>query len=86
MKIRLLATDKDCCLRGATLLEQIKIDVEAGLIPCIVIATLGTTPTCAFDKLDELGPICVDNNIWLHVDAAYGGKGTLELLKILMIL
>jgi len=73
IKMRLLPADQNCCLRGATLREQMKLDVEAGLIPCIVIATLGTTPTCAFDRLDELGPICIDNNIWLHVDAAYAG-------------
>jgi glutamate/tyrosine decarboxylase-like PLP-dependent enzyme len=38
-----------------------------------VVATLGTTGTCAFDCLDELGPICYMENIWLHVDAAYAG-------------
>ena len=38
-----------------------------------VSATLGTTGTCTFDKLEELGPICNRENIWLHVDAAYAG-------------
>uniref|UniRef100_A0A8C5BDL5 Aromatic-L-amino-acid decarboxylase n=1 Tax=Gadus morhua TaxID=8049 RepID=A0A8C5BDL5_GADMO len=36
-------------------------------------ATLGTTPCCAFDKIDELGPICNAENIWMHIDAAYAG-------------
>lgn len=38
-----------------------------------VLATLGTTGTCAFDCLNELGPICKKENLWMHVDAAYAG-------------
>jgi len=34
---------------------------------------MGTTATCAFDCLEELGPICQKSQVWLHVDAAYGG-------------
>lgn len=78
MPMRLLPVDDNCSLRGATLLEAMKRDQEAGLIPCYVVATLGTTGTCAFDNLEELGPICNKNNIWLHVDAAYAGKNRLE--------
>ena len=36
-------------------------------------ATLGTTASCAFDVLSEIGPVCEDHNLWLHVDAAYAG-------------
>lgn len=71
--MKLLPTDEKCSLRGATLLDHIKKDIQAGFIPCYVVATLGTTPTCAFDNLEELGPICNKYNIWLHVDAAYAG-------------
>lgn len=39
-----------------------------------VVATLGTTCSCAFDRLDELGIVANRENIWLHVDAAYAGK------------
>jgi glutamate/tyrosine decarboxylase-like PLP-dependent enzyme len=38
-----------------------------------VVATLGTTGTCAFDCLDELGPMCRKEDLWMHVDAAYAG-------------
>ncbi|XP_061445195.1 aromatic-L-amino-acid decarboxylase isoform X3 [Rhineura floridana] len=37
-------------------------------------ATLGTTTCCSFDKLLELGPICNEENIWMHIDAAYAGS------------
>ncbi|KAL4126469.1 hypothetical protein QTP88_010691 [Uroleucon formosanum] len=36
-------------------------------------ATLGTTGACAFDNLEELGPICQAEDMWFHVDAAYAG-------------
>lgn len=39
-----------------------------------VCATLGTTGACAFDNLDEVGPICQEFELWLHVDAAYAGS------------
>uniref|UniRef100_A0A8C2JWH1 Aromatic-L-amino-acid decarboxylase n=2 Tax=Cyprinus carpio TaxID=7962 RepID=A0A8C2JWH1_CYPCA len=37
-------------------------------------ATLGTTPSCAFDCITELGPICNAVEIWMHIDAAYAGS------------
>lgn len=39
-----------------------------------VVATLGTTNSCAFDCLDEIGPVCIEEDVWLHVDAAYAGS------------
>ncbi|XP_075413644.1 aromatic-L-amino-acid decarboxylase isoform X5 [Tenrec ecaudatus] len=39
-----------------------------------VVATLGTTPCCSFDNLLEVGPICTEANVWLHIDAAYAGS------------
>uniref|UniRef100_T1HLH4 Uncharacterized protein n=2 Tax=Rhodnius prolixus TaxID=13249 RepID=T1HLH4_RHOPR len=72
--IRLLPADENGSLRGSTLVEAIDKDIKEGLIPCCVIATLGSTGTCAFDRLDELGVICNEKNIWLHVDAAYAGS------------
>uniref|UniRef100_A0A023F2F5 Putative aromatic-l-amino-acid/l-histidine decarboxylase n=1 Tax=Triatoma infestans TaxID=30076 RepID=A0A023F2F5_TRIIF len=72
--IRLLPSDENGSLRGSTLLEAIEKDIKEGLLPCCVIATLGSTGTCAFDCLDEIGKICNGRNIWLHVDAAYAGS------------
>ena len=45
-----------------------------GLIPFYVVATLGTTCTCAFDNLEELGRVAEEEKVWLHVDAAYAGS------------
>lgn len=72
--MKFLTTDEKYALRGETLLKAVKEDLKNGLIPCCVIATLGTTGTCAFDNLKELGPICKEYNMWLHIDAAYAGQ------------
>lgn len=39
-----------------------------------VVATLGTTNSCAFDRLDEIGLVGKQFDIWVHVDAAYAGS------------
>ncbi|KAL6728840.1 hypothetical protein Aduo_010575 [Ancylostoma duodenale] len=49
-------------------------DRARGLIPFIMIATMGSTPSCGVDRLDSIGPICAREHIWLHVDGAYGGS------------
>lgn len=73
-RIRLLPINDDFSMNVDSLRYQIKLDRERGLIPSIVIATTGTTTTCAFDNLDQIGIICEEENIWLHVDAAYAGS------------
>ncbi|XP_025421978.1 histidine decarboxylase [Sipha flava] len=73
VKMRFIESDDSLSLRGAQLKEAIAIDKKQNLIPFFVCATLGTTGACAFDKLEELGPICHAEDIWFHVDAAYAG-------------
>ena len=73
-RIRLLPSDDKLSLRGETLRKAIEKDKQEGLIPFFVCATLGSTGACAFDNLDEIGMICKNEDIWLHVDAAYAGS------------
>uniref|UniRef100_A0A0N5A4U4 Aromatic-L-amino-acid decarboxylase n=1 Tax=Parastrongyloides trichosuri TaxID=131310 RepID=A0A0N5A4U4_PARTI len=54
--------------------DSIKKDISLDLIPFILIATVGTTNSCAIDPLPLIGPICNENKLWLHVDAAYAGS------------
>lgn len=72
--LRALATDGEHKLRGDTLREAVAKDRADGLIPFFVVATLGTTSCCSFDRLDEIAEVGVDEDIWVHVDAAYAGK------------
>ncbi|OJA13179.1 hypothetical protein AZE42_10172 [Rhizopogon vesiculosus] len=52
----------------------LKEDVDAGLHPFILIATLGTTSSGAVDRLDEIGDVVKSHPfLWLHVDAAWAG-------------
>jgi len=55
------------------LAQMVEQDKAQGLIPFMLIASVGTTDTGAVDPLPELHAITQKHNIWLHVDAAYGG-------------
>ncbi|XP_078394753.1 aromatic-L-amino-acid decarboxylase isoform X2 [Cetorhinus maximus] len=74
VKMRKLPTDEKFSLRGETLSRALEEDKALDLIPFYLCATLGTTPSCAFDNIMELGPICTSQNIWMHIDAAYAGS------------
>jgi aromatic-L-amino-acid decarboxylase len=74
VKLRSIKADDNLQMRGEALEAAIKEDIAAGLIPFYVVATLGTTNTCAFDRLDEVGPVGNRYNVWVHVDAAYAGS------------
>lgn len=53
--------------------QQINRDKAEGLNPFLIIATAGTTDTGAVDPLLEIGAIARRNDLWYHIDAAYGG-------------
>nr|XP_054773616.1 aromatic-L-amino-acid decarboxylase-like [Lytechinus pictus] len=74
LRIRQLATDDKHSLRGDVLKKAIEEDKAKGRIPVYLCATLGTTTSCAFDNLKELGPICKEEGLWFHIDAAYAGS------------
>ncbi|KAI5726440.1 hypothetical protein M8J76_002699 [Diaphorina citri] len=74
VKMRYIESDDKLSLRGDKLIEAIERDKKKHLIPFFVCGTLGTTGACAFDNLEELGPICEKEGLWLHVDAAYAGS------------
>jgi len=61
-------------MRPEKLTEEIEFAKLNGQIPFCVIATAGTTVRGAFDPIKEISEICTDNNLWLHVDAAWGGS------------
>ncbi|BET00445.1 Pyridoxal-dependent decarboxylase conserved domain [Nesidiocoris tenuis] len=73
VRIRPIKSNPNGTLKACQLKNAIVEDRENGLIPCFVVATLGTTATCAFDDLTQIGSICEAEGVWLHVDAAYAG-------------
>lgn len=68
-----IAVDETFAMKPDALEAAIKSDIEAGLKPCCVIASLGTTSSTAIDPLEAIGKICAKYKVWLHVDAAYAG-------------
>ena len=68
-----VASDETFRLCPRALREAVLEDREAGLVPLGVIATLGTTSTTSVDPLPEILEIVREFDLWLHVDAAYGG-------------
>lgn len=75
--LRYIPVDQNFAMQPEALAEQIKRDREKGLIPFFVCATVGTTASNAMDPLSQIGPICRENNLWLHVDAAMAGTAAL---------
>lgn len=73
LRIRSLPSDENCSLRGNTLQNAIDDEIRHGNIPFYFLASLGTTASCAFDSITELGPICKEYGLWMHIDAAYAG-------------
>ena len=69
-----VACDADGKMRADKLSEEITRSKNDGKTPFCVVATAGTTVRGAFDPIKEIALICSDHNIWLHVDAAWGGS------------
>lgn len=57
----------------ALLKQSIAEDRRKGRKPFIVVGTAGSTITGAIDPLSELADLCAGQDLWFHVDAAYGG-------------
>jgi aromatic-L-amino-acid decarboxylase len=68
-----IAVREDISMDAEMLRSKILSDKEAGLVPCCVVATIGTTGTTAIDPLRAIGEVCHENDIFLHVDAAMAG-------------
>lgn len=75
--VRSIPTDDEYRMDLDALREAIRRDREAGLNPLLVCANGGATNTGVVDPLRELGGLCREEGLWLHVDGAYGGFAVL---------
>lgn len=71
--IKKIPSDDNFAIDVNQLAETVAEDVKNGFQPLVVVANAGTTSTGAIDSLDWLADFCESQNIWFHVDAAYGG-------------
>ncbi|RYZ51551.1 MAG: decarboxylase, partial [Proteobacteria bacterium] len=53
--------------------DRIRQDKAMGLTPLMLVGTAGTTNLGRVDALNDLADLCAKENIWFHVDGAYGG-------------
>ena len=70
--LRLIPIDENHRMCVNELKKQIDKDLAEGVIPIAIIATGGTTLTCAVDQIDAIAEVAKSKKIWLHVDGAYG--------------
>jgi aromatic-L-amino-acid/L-tryptophan decarboxylase len=76
-RMRRVPHDASFAMRPDALAEAIAADRAVGLVPFFVCATHGTTSSMAFDPTPEIGPLCREHGVWLHVDAAMSGIAAL---------
>jgi glutamate/tyrosine decarboxylase-like PLP-dependent enzyme len=70
---RTIAVDDDDRIDVDALAASIARDREAGVRPFAVVANGGTVSTGAIDDLAAIADLCEREQMWFHVDAAYGG-------------
>ena len=75
--VRRVTSDPHFRLDMEALADAVARDRAAGLHPIAVCANAGAGSTGAIDPLEAMADYCEAENIWLHVDAAYGGFASL---------
>ncbi len=76
--IRTIPVDDAFHIDVAALARAIAEDRAAARQPFCVAVSAGTVNTGAIDPLDEVADLCAREDIWMHVDGAYGAVGVLD--------
>jgi glutamate/tyrosine decarboxylase-like PLP-dependent enzyme len=71
--LRLIATDGAGRMDVRALADAVREDRRRGTVPVLISATAGTTGAGMVDPLEPCATLARENNIWYHVDAAWGG-------------
>ena len=75
--VRCIEADDGFSMDVSSLKKQIKKDIGDGHIPFFVCATIGTTSSTGIDSVKEIGRICAQYDLWMHIDAAMAGTASL---------
>jgi aromatic-L-amino-acid decarboxylase len=75
--LRKIPTDDEYCMKPDALAEAIAEDKRNGVVPCCVVATVGTTSTTSIDPVPQIAAVCQREKVWLHIDAAYAGSAAI---------
>ena len=76
--VRTIPTDEDYRMDIDALEAAIEYDRARQVRPIAVVATGGSTNTGAIDDLSAIAAVCHRHQVWMHVDAAYGGPAILS--------
>jgi glutamate/tyrosine decarboxylase-like PLP-dependent enzyme len=76
--LRLVDVRSDFTIDTKSLTRAIHEDREQGLHPFCVVGCAGTVNTGATDPLDTLADICKEEELWFHVDGAFGALAALS--------
>lgn len=71
--IRVVPIDASLRMDTNALAQTVRADRESGLDPFLVVASAGTTDTGTIDDLPSVSAVAKSEDLWLHIDAAYGG-------------
>ena len=77
-QIIIIPTDLEFKISFNKLKNAIAKDKLEGNKPFCILASAGTTNTGTVDPLDAIADICEKENLWFHVDGAYGGAAILS--------
>ncbi len=72
-RVREIPTDERFRIRLDALSSAIAADRSSGWTPFLLVGNAGTTNTGAVDDLPALADVAAREELWFHVDAAYGG-------------
>lgn len=76
--VRHIRCDREFRIRMDILKKAVLRDREDGFRPFCVVGSAGTVTTGAIDPLDDLADFCGEENLWLHIDGAYGALAILS--------
>ena len=76
--LRTVATDRHWKMDLVDLARLVAEDRRSGCAPLMVVGTAGTTAAGAIDPLAELARFCRSEELWFHVDAAWGGAAIIS--------
>ena len=72
-----IGVDEQYRMDPIRLRKAIESDLQNGVLPVAIVVTIGTTSSSSVDPVDEISKIATEHDIWLHVDAAYGGPAAI---------